>query len=34
MAKKFHPDQGGSHDAMKAVNVTIDRLDELGTDDS
>jgi len=33
MALKYHPDvSGGSHDAMKAVNVTIDRLDELRED--
>jgi hypothetical protein len=29
LSLKFHPDRGGSHEAMKAVNFARDRLLEL-----
>src|SRR6202045_1778297 len=28
MVLRFHPDRGGSHEAMKAINVAADRLRE------
>lgn len=29
MVMRFHPDRGGSHEAMVAINVCFDRLQEL-----